>query len=389
MELMIPRYYTPPEKSYFLFGPRGTGKSTFLKAYYPEAFYIDLLKPDLQRKYQARPERIIELIAANPTITTYIIDEIQRIPDLLSAVHSILENHRRIQFILTGSSSRKIKKSGTNLLAGRALLRSLHPFLLSEMGDHADFNKALHFGLLPLVSMADNPMDTLQAYISLYIREEVQYEGFTRNIGNFSRFLEAISFSHASVLNISNVARECEIERKVVENYISILEDVLLASRLNVFSKRAKRALITHPKFYLFDTGVFRALRPKGPLDNPNEIDGASLEGLIFQNLKAWNEYQNNPFELFFWRSRGGVEIDFVLYGESGIFAFEVKNASKIRSNDLNPLKEFKKDYPVSQVIFLYRGIERLKRNDVLCIPCTDFLSGLKPDHSLQEILEC
>jgi len=389
MELMIPRYYTPPEKSYFLFGPRGTGKSTFLKAYYPEAFYIDLLKPDLQRKYQARPERIIELIAANPTITTYIIDEIQRVPDLLSAVHSILENHRRIQFILTGSSSRKIKKSGTNLLAGRALLRSLHPFLLSEMGDHADFNKALHFGLLPLVSMADNPMDTLQAYISLYIREEVQYEGFTRNIGNFSRFLEAISFSHASVLNISNVARECEIERKVVENYISILEDVLLASRLNVFSKRAKRALITHPKFYLFDTGVFRALRPKGPLDNPNEIDGASLEGLIFQNLKAWNEYQNNPFELFFWRSRGGVEIDFVLYGESGIFAFEVKNASKIRSNDLNPLKEFKKDYPVSQVIFLYRGIERLKRNDVLCIPCTDFLSGLKPDHSLQEILEC
>lgn len=389
MELMIPRYYTPPEKSYFLFGPRGTGKSTFLKAYYPEAFYIDLLKPDLQRKYQARPERIIELIAANPTITTYIIDEIQRVPDLLSAVHSILENHRRIQFILTGSSSRKIKKSGTNLLAGRALLRSLHPFLLSEMGDHADFNKALHFGLLPLVSMADNPMDTLQAYISLYIREEVQYEGFTRNIGNFSRFLEAISFSHASVLNISNVARECEIERKVVENYISILEDVLLASRLNVFSKRAKRALITHPKFYLFDTGVFRALRPKGPLDNPNEIDGASLEGLIFQNLKAWNEYQNNPFELFFWRSRGGVEIDFVLYGESGIFAFEVKNASKIRSNDLNPLKEFKKDYPVSQVILLYRGIERLKRNDVLCIPCTDFLYGLKPDHSLQEILEC
>ena len=221
----------------------------------------------------------------------------------------------------------------------------------------------------------------------MYIREEVQYEGFIRNSGNSSRFLELISFSHASVLNISNVARECEVERKVVESYISILEDILLASRLKVFSKRAQRALISHPKFYLFDTGVFRALRPKGPLDNPHEIDGAALEGLVYQQLKAWNAYQNNPFEIYFWRSRGGVEVDFILYGQEGIYAFEVKNSDRIRPHDLRSLQEFQKDYPTSQSIYLYRGPERLLKGNVLCIPCEDFLHGLNPDHAIQHIL--
>ena len=262
----------------------------------------------------------------------------------------------------------------------------MHPFMLSEMGSQADFNNALEFGLLPLISLASNPLDTLNAYISLYIREEVQYEGFIRSIGNFSRFLEVISFSHASLLNISNVARECQVERKVVENYITILEDILLAKRLKVFSKRARRALISHPKFYLFDTGVFKTLRPKGPLDSPHEIDGAALEGLVFQHLIAWNEYSGNPFELHFWRSRGGVEVDFILYGEQGIFAFEVKNTNKIRSNDLRSLREFKNDYPTSHLILLYRGSDKLQKGDVFCLPCEEFLTTLKPEKSLLSI---
>jgi len=387
MELMIPRCFKAPNQSYFIFGPRGSGKSTFLKATYPDAFYIDLLKPDIQRKYQSRPETIIELVHANPSIKTFIVDEIQKVPELLSAVHSLIEEKQNTQFILTGSSGRKLKRSGVDLLSGRVLLRQMYPFILSELGKHSNFTKALNYGLLPLIIQSENPKDTLNTYISLYIREEVQYEGFVRNIGNFSRFLEVISFSHASVLNISNVARECEVERKVVENYISILEDVLLATRLPVFSKRAKRALISHPKFYLFDTGVFRTLRPKGPLDSPHEIDGAALEGLVFQHLKAWNAYQNNPFEIFFWRSRGGVEVDFALYGKKKIYAIEVKNTAKIRSDDLRSLREFRNDYPTSYSIFLYRGKDRLLRDDILCLPCNELLNKLHPDQSLQNIL--
>lgn len=387
MEVIIPRCFKAPGQSYFLFGPRGSGKSTFLKLTYPDAFYIDLLKPDIQRKYQSRPETIIEQVHANPSTKIFIIDEIQKVPELLSAIHSVIEEKLNKVFILTGSSARKLKRSGIDLLAGRVLLRKMHPFLLAESGKHIDFNAALSFGLLPIIILSENPSDILNTYISLYIREEVQYESLVRNIGNFSRFLEVISFSHASVLNISNVARECQVERKVVENYITILEDILLATRLKVFSRHAQRALVTHPKFYLFDTGVYRALRPKGPLDNPHEIDCAALEGLVFQHLKAWNEYQNSPFEIFFWRSRGGVEVDFILYGEEGIWAFEVKNAEKIRNSDMRSLHEFKSDFPESQLTYLYRGKDRLLRGNILCLPCNDFLYNLEPGRSIQNIL--
>ncbi len=195
--------------------------------------------------------------------------------------------------------------------------------------------------------------------------------------------MEAISFSHGSLLNISNVARECEIERKVVENYIKILEDILLAYRLPVFTKRAKRALIKHPKFYLFDVGVFFTLRPKGPLDSPEEISGAALEGLIIQQLKTWNAYSGNPYEIYFWRSQGGVEVDFVLYGETGIIAIEVKNTNRIRPADLRPLQSFAKDYPQCKQIFIYRGKEQIMRNNILCIPCENFLEKLIPNKSL------
>lgn len=386
METIIPRFFKSPEQSYFLFGARGTGKSTYLKMNFPDAFIIDLLKPDSQRLYQGRPETLLEQVQGNPDYKIIVIDEIQKVPQLLDVIHHLIEENRNLQFILTGSSARKVKRSGIDLLAGRVLLKSMHPFILAELEHHADFQKSLEYGLLPLVYFSRIPKETLQTYIALYIREEVQYEGLTRNIGNFSRFLEIISFSHASILNISNVARECQVERKVVENYISILEDILLANRLPVFTKRAKRALVSHPKFYLFDTGVFRALRPKGPLDSPHEIDGAALEGLIFQNLNGWNAYQNQPYAISFWKSRGGVEVDFILYGEGGIFAIEVKNSNKIRPEDLRSLNEFKHDYPESHLILLYRGNERILRNKVLCIPCEDFLNALAPDISIAEL---
>ena len=388
METLIPRCFKPPEQHFFLFGPRGTGKSTFLKAAYPEAYYIDLLHPETLRRYQARPELIIEQVRGNPLVPVIIVDEVQKVPELLDAVHMLIEEKQGQQFILTGSSARKLKRSGTDLLAGRALLKYMHPFLLHEGKGYFNFDFALEWGMLPLVALSGSPLETLETYVALYIREEVQYEGFVRNIGNFLRFLEAISFSHASLLNISNVARECEVERKVVENYISILEDILLATRLKVFSKRAQRAVVSHPKFYLFDVGVFKTLRPKGPLDSPQEIDGAALEGLVYQHLRAWNSYQKNPCEIYFWRSRGGVEVDFILYGQQGIYAFEVKNAARIRPADLKPLIEFKKDYPISNTVILYRGKDRLLQKNILCIPCEHFLANLNPEKLLDDALE-
>lgn len=383
METYIPRFFREPEQSYFLFGPRGTGKSTYLKHHYRDALWIDLLKPEVFRTYSAMPERLTELVHGNPDKRIIIIDEIQRVPDLLTVVHSLIEEKSNKKFILTGSSARKLKRAGTDLLAGRVLLRSLFPFLLSEISSELPFEKIFQQGLLPIVFVSKNPLDVLEAYVALYMQEEVQFEGLVRNIGNFSRFLGAISFSHASVLNISNVARECSIERKVVEGYVQILEDILLAFRVPVFTKRAKRALVAHPKFYFFDAGVFRTLRPSGPLDRPHEIDGVALEGLVAQHLRAWNAYRSAKHEIFFWRSRAGVEVDFVLYGEKNIFAIEVKNSNRIRPEDLRALASFRQDYPESIALFLYRGTEKLLKNDILCYPCEQFIKELTPEIDL------
>ena len=379
MESIIPRPFPSPKQSFFLFGPRGTGKSTLLKHLWKDALTIDLLEPDVFRRYSARPERLREIILAHPKIRVVVIDEVQKCPELLPVVHFLLEKKMKLQFILTGSSSRKLKRTGVDLLAGRALNLTLHPFMASELGSRFHLDKALSKGTLPLVFMSKKPEAVLKSYVALYVKEEVQAEGLVRNIGGFSRFLEAVSFSHASLLNVSNVARECEIERKVVEGYVSILEDLLLAYRIPVFTKRAKRATAHHPKFFYFDAGVYRSLRPAGPLDRPEEIQGAALDGLVAQHLRAWMAYRADPNSLFYWRTRSGVEVDFILYGKNAFFAIEVKNTAQIRGEDLSSLQTFKKDYPQCEPFFLYRGKERLKKGGILCLPCEDFLKGLTP----------
>ena len=380
METIIPRIFTPQKYSFFLFGPRGTGKTTYLKQNYPDAIWIDLLESDVFRSYSAYPERLREMVLANPAKKTVVIDEIQKVPELLSVIHSLIEKKTNKQFILTGSSSRKLKRTGADLLAGRVIKKTMHPFMAVELGKKFNLNNALNQGLLPLVVSAQNPAAVLKTYASLYVREEVQAEGLVRNIGNFSRFLESVSFSHGSVLNITNVARDCEVERKVVEGYIAILEDLLLAFRLPVFTKRAKRAVVSHPKFYFFDAGVYRSLRPSGPLDKPEESGGCALEGLVAQHLIAWNSYGGENNKVSFWRTAAGSEVDFVVYGEKVFWAIEVKNTSRIRPEDLRALKSFKEDYPESTAYFLYRGKERIMKNGILCIPCDEFLLKLHPE---------
>jgi len=380
---LITRFFNPPKRSFFLLGPRGTGKSTLMKARFKEAIWIDLLNPSVYRNYFTQPERLYELVAANPQCHTFIIDEVQKIPALLSVVHSLIEKKKGYQFVLSGSSARKLKSTGANLLGGRASNCALHPFMAAELGSHFLLDKALQHGLLPLLNEEENPTEVLQAYVTLYLQEEIQQEGLVRNLENFSRFLEVMTFSHASVLNLSNVSRECGVKRKTVEGYLEIVEDLQLGFHLNVFTKHAARALSSHPKFYFFDTGIFRALRPSGPLDIPEELNGAALEGLVAQHLQAWNDYSTEKHDIHFWRTRSGVEVDFVIYGKTGLFAIEVKNATQIHSQDLNGLETFLKDYPMAKLILLYRGKERVQKKNVLCIPCDSFLRELIPDTPL------
>jgi uncharacterized protein len=381
MEL-VKRLFTAPKESYFLFGPRGTGKSTWLRQSLPDAIYIDLLDQEVFRKYLAGPERLADVISGSGQAKTVIVDEIQKVPSLLDEVHRLMEAEpgKRVQFILTGSSARKLKQGGTDLLAGRAVLKTLHPFMAAELGPQFQFARNLEVGMLPIVLNSAEPIETLKSYASLYLREEVQAEGLVRNVGNFARFLEAMSFSHASLLNTSQVARECQVNRKTVEGFIEVLEDLLLGFRLQPFTKRARRKLVEHSKFYYVDAGVFRSLRPKGLLDSPEEIGGACLEGLVAQHLRAWVAYSKGEKALYFWRTKAGLEVDFIVYGEDTFLAIEVKRSRTVSNKDVRSLRAFLEDYPQAKSCLLYGGKERIKINDILCLPCEDFLMNLVPN---------
>ncbi|MCA1732765.1 MAG: ATP-binding protein, partial [Acidobacteria bacterium] len=296
--------------------------------------------------------------------------------DLLNVVHDLIESSRPRRYLLTGSSARKLRRGGVDLLAGRALNRTMHPFMAAEL-EEFDLGEALELGMLPLVRASSDPTGTLRAYATLYLEEEVKLEGWARNVGQFARFLETVSFSHANVLNVANVARECQAERKTVAGYIEVLEDLLLGFRVPVFNRRAKRATSQHPKFYIFDAGVYRSLRPRGPLDRPEEIDGAALEGLVAQHLRAWIAYTGSDSELYFWRTRAGSEVDFVVYGSDRFLAIEVKNSARVRRSDLVALRTFVHDYPECRTLFLYRGDETLQVEGIVCMPVEEFLKSL------------
>ena len=382
---LVQRLLPDPEQSFFLFGPRGTGKSTWLSQRFPDAHVIDLLSPDICRPLIAQPERLSDIVRAYADKRLFVIDEVQKVPALLDVVHQLIERYPDIRFILTGSSARKLKRAGADLLAGRAILSTCHPFIAAELGEAFSLESALHDGLLPIVLAAKNRSQRLRTYLELYMREEIQMEGLVRNLGDFSRFLESISFSHGSVLTTSAVARDCGVSRTTVEGFIAILEDLLIASRLPVFSKRAKRQTVGHDKFFFFDSGVFRTIRPKGPLDAPQEIDGAALESIVYHHLKAWNDYSGHPCSLHFWRTTNGKEVDFVVYGEEEFLAIEVKNSTRISSADLSGLKAFASEYPAARKLFLYRGTEQRMEGDVLCLPCERFLRGIIPGKPLPD----
>ena len=383
MKLYVPRILVPPKESFFLLGPRGTGKSTWLLHVFPKATRIDLLQPEQERLYLAAPERLREIVDAVPEGSAIILDEVQRAPGLLPLVHSMIEEGKPVQFIMTGSSARKLRREVGNLLGGRALLRLMPPFFAAELKTSFRLETALKVGLIPMIYEAEDPEQKILNYVGVYLREEIIAEGMVRQVGNFARFLEVLSFSHGQILNVNDIARETMVKRTTVDNYLEILEDLLIAYRLPVFTRRAKRVLIQHPKFYYFDVGVYRSLRPKGPLDKEAELEGPALEGLVAQHLRAWVQGQKETHQFCFWRTRSQVEVDFVIYGPKGFWAIEVKRGVNVHGQDLKPLHLFCDEYPEAVPLFLYLGKERRKIEGIDCIPLIEFLLHLHPDRAI------
>lgn len=377
---MVTRLLTAPDTSFLLFGPRGTGKSTWVGEQLHAALTFDLLHADTYLELLASPARLEQRIP--PAHRGWVvIDEVQKVPALLDEVHRLIER-RRLRFALTGSSARKLRAKGVNLLAGRALTLGMHPLTATELGTRFDVRRSLEIGHLPMAQLAADTRAAhayLKSYVQTYLREEVQQEGLSRNLAAFSRFLEAASFSQAAELNISAVARECHVDRKVVEDYFTVLEDLLIAVRLPVFQRRAKRQMAGHAKFFFFDAGVFRAIRPRGPLDVAAEIDGPAMETLLLQELRAHNDYGQLGYTFHWWRTRLKQEVDLVLYGERGLLAFEVKHAARVTEADLAGLRLFVADYPAAKARLLYGGTRRYREGAIEIVPFGEALKAL-PD---------
>lgn len=365
--------------SLFIFGPRGTGKTQWLKSHLKSDSYIyfDLLDALTFRNFQARPERLKEMI--DPNFNGWIvIDEVQKLPELLDEVHRLIE-HENKKFLLTGSSARKLKRAGVNLLAGRAIRYHMHPLVIQELKEAFNLEHALTLGMLPATYTYSDPVGYLATYVDTYLREEVQQEGLTRNISAFARFLEIASFSQGSTVNYTEIAREVGIDRQVVQNYFSILNDLLLSHSLPAFTKRAKRRLITSDKFYYFDAGVYHNLRPKGILDAPSEIAGPALETLFYQSILAIIDYFKLDQSVYYWRTANNIEVDFIAYGQQNLIAFEIKHSKTIRSKMLKGLQLFKEDYPMAKLYLLYLGEETLYLGDITVLPFQKALNNL-PD---------
>lgn len=361
-------------KSFFLFGPRGTGKTTWVKSKYPKALYIDLLQSEPYTRLLADPSRLEQYILTKHK-DYVIIDEVQRVPELLNEVHRLIET-KKIKFILTGSSPRKIRRGGYNLLAGRALSYQMYPLTVSEMGSDFNLSTNLIRGTLPTAQL-DGYQEYLKSYIKTYLDQEIQQEGLTRNLSSFARFLEVASYSQGQQLNLNEIARDVGVDRKTVNEYFNILQELLIGYIIKPFTKRAKRRLVSHPKFYFFDCGVYQAIRPVGPLDSADEVGGISCETMVLNQLISNNDLLKLNYSIHYYRTASGVEVDFILYGKRGLIAIEVKKSSKFKESMLSGLNRFKLDYPEAKLFLLYGGQQELSVDGVKVLPIDKALRGI------------
>ena len=333
------------QESFFLWGPRQTGKSTLLKRRYPEARRIDLLKADEFRRYAVHPELLRQEIEAEEPRPgrQVVIDEIQRVPALLDEVHWLIEN-RGLHFALCGSSARKVRRGAANLLGGRALRYHLHGLTAREIGSDFDLPRMLNHGYLPRMYQAGRPNRLLDAYIADYLREEIAAEGLVRNLPAFAGFLDAAALGDGAMVNCSTIARECGVSSNTVKGYFQILEDTLLGRSLPAWRKRPKRRTIGAPKFYFADVGVVNRLARRGELLPGSVGYGQAFENWVFHELSAFIDYREWDGGLAYWRLAGGTEVDFVL-GDMQL-AVEAKATSRITSDHLKGLRSLVADHP-------------------------------------------
>ena len=379
----------PPagDETFFLWGPRQTGKSTLLRKSYPDARWIDLLKADDFRRYAARPELLRQEMEAERTRRggqagasrlprQIVIDEIQKVPALLDEVHWLMER-RGCCFALCGSSARKTRRGGANLLGGRAVRRELRGIVARELGDDFDLDRLLNHGCLPRIYRADRPARLLDAYVGDYLKEEIAAEGAVRNIPRFSRFLEAAALSDGEVVNFANIARECGVSGHTARSHFEVLEDTLLGRWLPAYRKRAKRRVVQASKFYFFDVGVVNRLARRGQVLSGSADYGKAFENWVFHELATYLGYQEVDAELSYWRLAGGTEVDFVV-GDMEV-ALEAKSSRNVTRDHLKGLRSLVRDHPsVRRRVVVCREPRRRRTSDgIEIVPAREFAFGL------------
>lgn len=362
------------KESCFLWGARQTGKSTLLKELFPDSPRYDLLLSDEYGRLRARPARLREeLLAEPPGGTPVVIDEVQKIPELLDEAQWLIVN-RRVQFILCGSSARKLKRSGANLLGGRALRFELAPLVYPEIPDF-DLWRALNNGLLPRHYSAENPLGLMEAYVGDYLREEIAAEALTRNIPAFSRFLESAAFSNGEILNYQNIASECGVSAPTVKQYFSILEDTLIARSVPSFQKRPKRRVIQAQRFYFFDVGLANFLLKRSSILPRSENFGRAFEHFIYQELSAHSRYSGLHYPIAYWRTASQLEVDFIL-GDHQV-AVEIKGTEQVVPHHLKGLKAFREEYKTKHSIVVSLDAKPRLVDGILILPWETFLKRL------------
>ena len=371
----------PKSHSFFLFGVRGSGKTSLLKKKFPKAYYIDLLNEKTYQNYLANTGQFYQEASSQAKGSLIIIDEIQRMPWLLNEVHRLIESSSH-RFILTGSSARKIRAKGVNLLAGRAGWLNLHPFVPKELGNSFDLQKALKFGLLPVIWSSPDKAFALKAYAQMYLKEEIKAEALVRNLPGFARFLNVASLFHGQVVNMSSIARESAISRDSVRGFFSILEDTLLGFFLPAYSGKIRLREKKHPKFYFIDPGLALALKNPSKLLAKNPDKAMLFEGLVAQILRAYKDYKNLFDEFYYWSPANSIktEVDFILQrGQKELIAIEVKFKDQVFSNDLKGLKAIADLSSVKRRILIFLGDTKRKTKEGVEIwPFSDFCQALE-----------
>lgn len=373
----------PSGQSAFLWGARQTGKSTYLAERYPKALYFNLLESDIFLAFTKSPhllrEEVLALSASVRSKQPIILDEVQKVPMLLDEVHWLIEN-AHAQFILCGSSARKLKKSGANLLGGRAWRYHLYPLVSKEIPDF-DLLKALNTGLLPPHYLSKKPQKSLEAYVEDYLTQEIRDEGLVRSLPNFARFLDAVSFSNGEMIKFSNIASDCGVDAKTVQSYFDILLDTLLGYFLLPYKRRVNRAIITEtPKFYLFDVGVANYLSQKSINALKGSEAGKSFEHFIFMELVAYKDLHDKRFDIRYWRTRNGVEVDFIL-GQAKV-AIEVKITTQVVKRDLKGILAFSEEHHPEKMLIVSQDPRPRKINidentEIDVLPWQVFLAQL------------